>query len=166
MSSPLAHKISVRQANREDSASIHGMIRELAVYEKLEDSVTASLPDLENALFGLNPSAEALVGSVDGSVAGFALFFTNYSTFVGRPGIYLEDLFVQPKHRGHGLGKALLKALARLAVERRCGRMDWSVLDWNQPAIDFYENIGANVLREWLPVRLDANGIRTLAQRS
>lgn len=140
---------SLRAAGAEDLPAIVGLITELAVFEKLEHLVVVTPESLHPHLFGPRPVAEAVVGEVAGQVVAFALFFTNFSTFLGRPGLYLEDLYVQPAHRGTGLGKALLQHLGALAVERGCGRFEWSVLDWNQRAIDFYEAMGAAVLPDW-----------------
>ena len=156
---------NIRPATESDVAAIQQMVRELAEFEELSHQVTSSEADLAAALFGESPCAEAVVAeNGDGPVA-FALFFTNYSTFNGRPGLYLEDLYVKPQHRGVGVGTQLLKYLAGIAVERDYGRMDWSVLDWNQRAIDFYEGHGATVLQEWRFVRTERDGILELAER-
>jgi GNAT superfamily N-acetyltransferase len=148
--------LTIRPATREDVALILSFIRGLAEYEKLLHEVEATGQKLAATLFPAtgHPAAECVLAFVDGAPAGFALFFTNYSTFLAKPGLYLEDLFVKPEFRGRGHGKALLLHLARLANARGCGRMEWSVLDWNQPAIDFYESIGARRLREWQICRL------------
>jgi GNAT superfamily N-acetyltransferase len=157
---------SIRPATPDDAPALVALIRELAVYEKLEHEAVASPDDLRRALSGPRPTAEALIAEADdGRPAGFALFFHNFSTFVGRPGLYLEDLFVRPEHRGAGLGKALLLALARLAVERGCGRMEWAVLDWNEPAIGFYRSLGARPMDEWTVFRLDADALARLTSR-
>ena len=140
---------TLRAARPEDLPAIVGLITELAVFEKLEHLVVVTPESLHPHLFGARPVAEAVVGEVDGRVVAFALFFTNFSTFLGQPGLYLEDLYVQPAHRGTGLGKALLQHLGALAVARGCGRFEWSVLDWNQRAIDFYEAMGATVMPDW-----------------
>ena len=140
---------TLRPARPEDLPAIVGLITELAVFEKLEHLVVVTPASLQPHLFGPRPVAEAVVGEVGGQVVAFALFFTNFSTFLGQPGLYLEDLYVQPAHRGTGLGKALLQHLGALAVERGCGRFEWSVLDWNQRAIDFYEAMGATVMPDW-----------------
>ncbi len=140
---------TLRPARPEDLSAIVSLITELAVFEKLEHLVVVKPESLRPHLFGPRPVAESVVGEVGGQVVAFALFFTNFSTFLGQPGLYLEDLYVQPAHRGTGLGKALLKHLGTLAVERGCGRFEWSVLDWNQRAIDFYEAMGATVMPEW-----------------
>jgi len=140
---------TLRPATPADVPAIVGLIRELAVFENLEHLVVATPDKLLPQLFGPRPAAEAVVGEVDGTVVAFALFFTNFSTFLAQPGLYLEDLYVQPAHRGSGLGKALLQHLGALAVERGCGRFEWTVLDWNVNAIRFYEKMGAQVMKEW-----------------
>ena len=145
---------TLRPASETDLSAIVGLITELAEYEKLTHMVVVTPESLKPHLFGPRPVAEAVVGEVDGSVVAFALFFTNFSTFLGQPGLYLEDLYVQPAHRSTGLGKALLQHLGALAVERGCGRFEWSVLDWNQPAIDFYRAMGATVMPDWRICRL------------
>ena len=139
----------IRPAAPADAEAIVGLIQELAAFEKLSHLVVVTPDLLRPQLFGEKPAAEALVAELDGSVVAFALFFTNFSTFLGRPGLYLEDLYVQPAHRGSGLGKALLQRLGALAVERGCGRFEWSVLDWNENAIRFYEKMGATVMPDW-----------------
>jgi GNAT superfamily N-acetyltransferase len=154
----------IRAATRADVPAILQLIRALADYEKLLDQVVATEASIEASLFGARPYAEALIGWQGGRAAGFALFFHNYSTFLGRPGIYLEDLFVQPESRGHGIGRALLARVAQLAVERNCGRLEWAVLDWNQPAIDFYRHIGARPLDEWIVNRLTGDALQALAR--
>jgi GNAT superfamily N-acetyltransferase len=139
----------LRPAREADLPAIVGLITELAVFEKLEHLVVVTPESLKPHLFGPKPAAECVVGEVGGTVVAFALFFQNFSTFLGRPGLYLEDLYVQPAHRGTGLGKALLQHLGALAVERGCGRFEWSVLDWNEKAIRFYEAMGATVMPDW-----------------
>jgi GNAT superfamily N-acetyltransferase len=139
----------LRAAREADLPAIVGLITELAVFEQLEHLVVVTPESLKPHLFGSRPAADCVVGEVDGRVVAFALFFQNFSTFLGRPGLYLEDLYVQPAHRGTGLGKALLKHLGALAVERGCGRFEWSVLDWNEKAIRFYEAMGATVMPDW-----------------
>jgi len=153
----------IRNAVREDCAVILHFIRALAEYEKLLHEVVATQDTLAETLFGDQPGAEILIAEWDGQAAGFALFFHNYSTFLARPGIYLEDLFVHPEFRGHGIGKHLLTRLAGLAVERGCGRLDWSVLDWNEPAIRFYQGIGARALDDWTQFRLDGEALAEMA---
>ncbi|MBN3727616.1 GNAT family N-acetyltransferase [Burkholderia sp. Ac-20379] len=139
-------------------------MRELAEFESLTHLFVATEADLDDALFGPSPAAGALVATQDGAVVGYALYFQNYSTFLGKRGLYLEDLYVQPACRGTGIGTRLLRALAALAVERRCGRFEWTVLDWNQPAIDFYERLGATVLPDWRVVRVTGEQLDALAK--
>ncbi len=157
--------IRLRVATRDDIALIAHFIRALADYEKLLDEVLLDEGVLAEKLFGPRPYAEVLIGEINGQPEGFALFFHNFSTFEGRPGIYLEDLFVTPEARGSGLGTALLAELARLAVERDCARLEWSVLDWNQPSIGFYKALGARPMDEWTVFRLDGAALTNLAAR-
>lgn len=153
----------IRAARADDVPLILELIRELAEYEKLGHEVRATVPALEASLFGPAPRAEALIAESGGVPVGFALFFHNYSTFLAQPGIYLEDLYVRPAARGAGVGKALLARLAQLAVERGCGRLEWAVLDWNTPAIRFYESLGARALTEWTVNRLAGADLEKLA---
>jgi GNAT superfamily N-acetyltransferase len=153
----------IRPATPPDCAEILRLIGELAVYERLEHMVVGTEETLHRHLFGPRPAAEALVAERGGRAVGFALFFTTFSTFLCRPGLYLEDLFVEPAHRGVGIGKALLRRLAVLARERDCGRLEWRVLDWNEPSIRFYESLGATVMKEWLLVRMTAAEFAILA---
>jgi GNAT superfamily N-acetyltransferase len=155
--------LEIRAARPADVAVIAELIRGLARFEKLEDEVTMTEDLLAKGLFGNRPYAETLLAEEDGTPVGFALFFHNFSTFLARPGLYLEDLFVVPEHRGHGVGRALLVALARVAVERGCGRLEWSVLDWNRDAIAFYERLGARPNSEWTVYRLTGQALRSLA---
>lgn len=157
--------LSIRTATQADVPLIAQFIRALADYEKLLDEVRFDEAILADKLFGARPYAEVLIGEINGAPQGFALFFHNFSTFEGKPGIYLEDLFVSPDARGSGLGTALLAELARLAVERDCARMEWSVLDWNEPSIGFYKALGARPMDEWTVFRLDGDALRTLAKR-
>ena len=157
-------KHTLRPAAPADLAAIVSLIRELADFEELTHLVVVTPDSLAPHLFGERPVAEAVVGEVDGNVVAFALFFTNFSTFLGRPGLYLEDLYVQPAHRGTGLGKALLQHLASLAVSRGCGRFEWSVLDWNQRAIDFYQKVGATVMPDWRICRVTGDALAALAR--
>lgn len=154
---------AIRPAQPQDIAHIHAMIVELAVFEKLEHLVVASPALLHDALFGDQPSCEAIVGEADGEVVTFALFFHNFSTFLTRKGLYLEDLYVKQAQRGKGFGKQMLVALARIARERECGRFEWSVLDWNAPAIAFYESVGADVMPEWRICRVAGAALTALA---
>ncbi len=155
--------LSIRPASRTDLPLIAKFIRDLAEYEKLAHEVRFDEAVLGERLFGARPYAEVLIGETDGGPQGFALFFHNFSTFEGRPGIYLEDLFVRPEARGSGLGKALLKRLAALAVERDCARLEWSVLDWNEPAITFYQSLGAKSMDGWTINRVDGDALQGLA---
>jgi GNAT superfamily N-acetyltransferase len=154
--------MELRRAVRADAAEVLRLIRALAAYEKLSHEVVATEAALAETLFGPRPAAEVLLAEEGGRAVGFALFFQNYSTFLARPGIYLEDLFVEPALRGKGIGKALLKAVARLAVERGCGRFEWAVLDWNAPAIGFYESLGARPMADWTVMRLSGEALRKL----
>ena len=156
--------IAIRVATRADLPLIEELIRALAEYEKLAGEVRFQTETLERNLFGARPHAEVVIGELDGQAQGFALFFHNFSTFEGKPGIYLEDLFVRPQARGSGLGKALLAHLAALAVERDCARLEWSVLDWNAPAIGFYRALGARPMDEWTVMRADGEALRALAE--
>jgi GNAT superfamily N-acetyltransferase len=152
-------EISIHPATALDVPTIHAMVRELAEYEHLLDAVEATEGDLRDALFGPRPVAEALVAALDGRPVGFVLFFHNYSTFVGRPGIYLEDLFVRPAARGYGVGKALMLRVIQVARERQCGRVEWAALKWNSAAIRFYESLGAKAMEEWQLFRLTREGV-------
>ncbi len=154
--------ISIRPATSADLPLIAQLIRDLAEYEKLADDVRFDQAVLGQKLFGPRPYAEVLIGEIDGQPQAFALFFHNFSTFEGRPGIYLEDLFVRPEARGSGLGKTLLAHLAALAVERDCARLEWSVLDWNAPAIGFYQKLGARLMEDWTVMRLDGANLSQL----
>jgi len=147
-------ELQIRAAAREDAAPILEMVKELAAYERLLHTVQATEADLREALFGPRPVAEAIVADRGGRAVGFALYFHNYSTFIGRPGIYVEDLYVRPAHRGQGIGGALMRHIIRLARDRRCGRVEWAALEWNEPAIRFYEAMGAKALNEWRLFRL------------
>ncbi len=155
--------VVIRNAEIEDCALIKSFIQQLADYEKMSDDMVASVSDLEKTLFGDKNYAEVVIAELDEEPVGFALFFHNYSTFVGKPGIYLEDLFVIPRARGLKVGKSLLIHLAKIAVDRNCARFEWSVLDWNQPAIDFYRSIGAVGLEEWTVQRVDGEPLSRLA---
>jgi GNAT superfamily N-acetyltransferase len=150
-------------ARAEDVPIILSLIRALGEYERLSHEIVATEEGLRAWLFGQRPAAEVVLASVDDTVVGFALFFHNFSTFLGRPGLYLEDLFVIPEWRGRGIGKRLLVHLAELAVERGCGRMEWNVLDWNEPALRFYERMGARVMKEWKLCRLTGDSLARVA---
>ncbi len=155
---------TVRSAVPEDLDVIIGFIRALAAYERLADAVRLDRDVLGAHLFGATPKAEVVIAERDGAAIGFALFFHNFSTFEGRPGIYLEDLFVAPEARGSGAGKALLRHLAQLALDRGCARLEWSVLDWNEPAISFYRSLGAASMDDWTVNRLSGHALAALAQ--
>ena len=155
--------LSIRSATPADLPLIAQFIRDLADYEKLAHKVRFDEAKLGEKLFGQRPYAEVVIGEIDGVPQGFALFFHNFSTFEGRPGIYLEDLFVRPEARGSGLGKALLAHLAKLCTERDCARLEWSVLDWNAPSIAFYDSLGASAKTEWITRRLAGDALRRLA---
>jgi len=155
--------ITIRAAQRSDAPVIHRFIVDLAIYEKAEHEVESSVADIERTLFDQPHSSAALICEVDGTVAGFAVYFANYSTWLGRHGIYLEDLYVSPQFRGVGAGKALLREVARIAVSQGCGRMEWSVLNWNEPAIRVYEAIGGVPQSEWTRYRLAGEALRAFA---
>ena len=154
---------TLRAAELRDVTPIVQLIRDLARFEKLEHLVQATPEKLRPQLFGEKPAAEAIVAESAGEVVAFALFFTNFSTFLAQPGLYLEDLYVKPEHRGSGIGRALLTRLAALAVERGCGRFEWSVLDWNENAIRFYEGMGAVVMPDWRICRVTGDTLRAMA---
>ena len=158
--------IQVRRATRDDVPLILRFIKGLAEYERLAHEVIATEELLARTLFGERPQAEVLIASEGGDPLGFALFFHNFSTFLGRHGLYLEDLFVWPESRGKGVGRALLAALARLALERECGRLEWAVLDWNEPAIGFYRSLGARPMDDWTVFRLGGNALERLAEEA
>jgi GNAT superfamily N-acetyltransferase len=155
-------ELEIRAAVEEDAPLILQLIKELAEYEKLSHEVVATEDTLRKSLFGERRFAEAVIGEVESEPAGFALFFHNFSTFLGRPGIYLEDLYVRPEFRGSGLGRALLVYLARLALERGCGRLEWSVLDWNEPAIGLYKSVGAAPVDGWTGYRVAGKALEEL----
>jgi len=156
-------KHAIRPATEGDVEALLRLIHDLAVYEKLEHMAVGTPAMMKAALFGPKPSCEAVMLEVDGRSVGFALYFFSFSTFLCKPGLYLEDLFVEPAHRGHGYGKALLKHLARICVERGYGRFEWRVLDWNEPSIKFYESLGAKVMPEWELVRMTEPEFKALA---
>jgi GNAT superfamily N-acetyltransferase len=156
--------LTIRPAAEHDVPQVLRFIRELAVYERLEHEVVATEAALRAALFGPRPYAEVVLACLDGAPVGFALFFHNFSTFLGKPGIYLEDLFVRPEARGRGVGRSLLAWLARTALERGCGRLDWAVLDWNEPSIRFYHGLGALAQDEWTTMRVSGAALERLAR--
>jgi len=157
------HHLQIRAAGERDVPLILSFIRQLSEYEKLLHECVVTEDILRETLFASKPSAEVLLGFAETEPAGFAVFFHNFSTFLGRPGIYLEDLFVRPEMRGRGYGKALLGHLAKLAIERRCGRLEWSVLDWNEPAIQFYNKLGAIAMNDWTVYRVTGDALKRLA---
>lgn len=159
----MSDQLSIRAAAPADVPSILSLIRELAEYERAPNDVVATEAGLREVLFGERRSAEVLLGFEAERLAGFAVFFHNFSTWLGRPGLYLEDLFVRPDDRGKGYGRALLIHLAKIAADRGCGRMEWAVLDWNEPAIEFYKKLGARPMDEWTVFRLTQDGIAKLA---
>jgi GNAT superfamily N-acetyltransferase len=155
---------TIRAATASDVESIVAFIRELAEYERLEHEVVATSDSIRQWLFGARPAAEVLIAEIAGEAVGFALFFTSFSTFLAQPGIYLEDLFVRPAYRGAGIGRALLQRVAELACERGCGRLEWAVLDWNEPAIGFYERLGAKAMGEWTTWRVTGEALEVMAR--
>jgi GNAT superfamily N-acetyltransferase len=158
--------MKIRLAKPADIADIHRLIYELAVYEKAPEQMVATVDQIDGSLFTDNPVAFAHVAEVDGQIVGIALWFLNYSTWLGKPGIYLEDLFVQPEYRGHGIGKGLMKTLAQLCIERGYERFQWWVLDWNKPSIEFYKSLGAVPMNEWTVFRLSGDSLKKFASGS
>lgn len=159
-------QLSIRPVREDEVGLVMDFIRELAEYERLGHEVTATAADIRAALFGPRPYAEAVIGCIDGVACGFALFFHNFSTFVGKPGLYLEDLYVRPAARGRGLGSALLAWLAQLALARGCGRFEWSVLDWNEPALKVYRGLGARAADDWTLHRVTGEALVRLAAKA
>ncbi len=155
---------TIRKAHKKDSALIFSLIKELAVYEKLEDQVEGSVQALEDTLFGNNPKAEALIFEEEATPIGFAVYTYNYSTFLCRYGIYIEDIYIQEHYRGKGYGKLLFREICKIAKENHCGRVDWSCLDWNKPSIDFYLKLGAQGMADWTVYRLDQTQIDKIAR--
>lgn len=158
--------LQIRPAVASDTSTILGFIRELAEFEKLSHEVMATEEKIKQTLFIESNGVEAIIAELDGAPAGFALFFKNYSTFLAKPGIYLEDLYVSPKFRSQGIGEMLLKHLANLCIERNYGRLEWSVLDWNERAIKFYRSVGAVPMNEWTVQRMDENALRKFVGQS
>jgi GNAT superfamily N-acetyltransferase len=156
--------IEIRKARPADAAMILGFVTDLAIYEKAENEVIATVSDIEHSLFGHESTADAVICSIDNEPVGFAVYFFNYSTWLGRNGLFLEDLYVSQQHRGKGAGKALLKHLAGIALENNCGRLEWNVLDWNEPAINFYQALGAKPQDEWVGYRLTGKSLEELAK--
>jgi GNAT superfamily N-acetyltransferase len=163
LKAPTTASFSIRAARPDDVELLVNLVHELAVYEKLGDQAQARPDDFRRHLFGPRPAAEAALAEVGGQPVGFALWFITFSTFRGQPGLYLEDLFVKPDYRGRGIGKGLLGFLAKLAVERGFGRLEWAVLNWNEPAIGFYKSVGARPMDEWTVYRIDDEPLRRLA---
>ena len=161
-----AMSFHIEPARAQDTAILHSLVRGLAEYERLVHQMVGTEAQLRDELFGDHPVIEAVIGWEAGRAVGFALFFHNFSTFLARRGLYLEDLFVLPDARGRGYGKALIRHLARLAVARECGRFEWAVLDWNRPAIDFYRALGADLLPDWRICRLTGDALKQLAAQS
>ena len=156
--------LTIRKAIKTDAPLILRFIKALARYEKAEDQVIATKTSIENSLFGKNSSTQALICQQNQTAIGFAVYFFNYSTWQAKHGLYLEDLYISPEHRGAGAGKALLKHLAKIAVDNDCGRFEWNVLDWNQPAIDFYQSLGAKPKSEWVGYQLAVEALTQLAE--
>lgn len=161
----MSDTFSIREAHVDDVPAILQLIRDLADYERAPNDVIATEDGLRDVLFGANPSALVLLAFEQDAAVGFAVYFFNFSTWLGRPGLYLEDLFVKPETRGRGYGEALLVKLAQIAQARGCGRMEWAVLDWNEPAIQFYKKLGATPMEEWTVFRLTREKVATLAER-
>lgn len=159
----MAPDLRIESATQHDVPLILNLVKKLAAYERLSHEVVATEDDFSKALFGPTPVAEALLAFLGSQPVGFALYFSTFSTFVGRPGIYLEDIFVEPEHRGQGIGAALLTRIARIACDRNCGRLEWSVLTWNEPSIGFYQRLGAQRMEEWRVFRLAGAALKNLA---
>ena len=164
MSGMITPSLTIRAAVPEDSRSIVEFIRELAEYERLTHEVVVTEASIRDWIFGPRPAAEVAIAEVAGEPVGFALYFMSFSTFLGRPGIYLEDLFVRPPRRGAGVGRALLAYVARIACERNCGRLEWAVLDWNEPAIGFYRRLGAQAMGDWTTWRVTGDALLAMAR--
>lgn len=158
--------LDIKTATKNDIPLVLEFIRELAEYERMAEQVVASEESVEQSLFCESPAAEAFIGRVNNEPVAFAIIFHNYSTFVSKPGLYLEDLFVKPEQRGKGFGKTMLQFLAKLAIKRGCGRFEWAVLDWNKPAIDFYKSLGAEAMDEWTVFRLADEALENMAKDS
>jgi GNAT superfamily N-acetyltransferase len=158
--------LNIRAAQVEDVSNIFSLVEALAKYEKLSHALVGNPESLKEHLFGKRPYADAIVAELDDKIIGYALFFYNYSTFLTKPGIYIEDIFILPEYRRQGIGKALLANVAQIAIDIDAGRLEWSVLDWNQSAIDFYENIGASILDEWRICRISGENLKKLADRT
>lgn len=157
-------EFSITQITRNELASLLELIRELARFERLEHEVEATVESLAESLFGPNPVAGALIGRVNGTLAGYALYFFTFSSFIGRAGIWLEDLYVKPEFRRQGLGRAMIEAVARVGAGKNCGRFEWTALNWNKNALDFYRKLGAQMMDEWVLVRMNSEGLRRIAK--
>ena len=157
-------EVIIRPATVEDAGIIHRFITDLAIYEKAEHEMLASIPEIESSIFGPDSTVSALICLLDDEAIGFAVFFYNYSTWLGKNGLFLEDLYVSQEHRGVGAGKKLLKHLAKIAVDKNCGRFEWNVLDWNTPALDFYASLGAKQQSEWIGHRVEGDALIALAK--
>lgn len=160
----LMSKFRIVNAVEADAPVILEFIKQLAEYEKMSDQVTATVADLEKNLFGQRANAQVILAELEGIRVGFAIFYTNFSTFLGKPGLYLEDLYILPEYRGKGFGKKMLAYLARLTRDRDYGRLDWAVLDWNKPSIEFYNSIGAKPLSDWIVYRLQGEALRAMSK--
>jgi GNAT superfamily N-acetyltransferase len=158
-------EFSIKPITRDEVPGLLELIRELARFEKLAHQVEATAGLLSDSLFGTNSVAGALIGRVDDELAGYALYFFTFSSFIGRPGIWLEDLYVRPAYRRQGLGRAMIEAVARIGTERNCGRFEWTALNWNKNALDFYRKLGAQTMDEWVLVRMNSDGLRRVANR-
>src|SRR5262245_826678 len=158
-------RFSINQITRDEISGLLELIRELARFEKLEHELEATVESLTQSLFGPKPVAGALVGSAAGEMVGYALYFFTFSSFIGRPGIWLEDLYVRPAFRRQGLGRAMIEAVAKIGAERNCGRFEWTALNWNKNALDFYRKLGAQMMDEWVLVRMNSEGLRRVAGR-
>jgi GNAT superfamily N-acetyltransferase len=158
------NELQIKAATKSDAPVVLDFIKKLAEFENLMHEVSATEEDLRNTLFSDNSNTEAIIGYLDETPIAFAIFFHNYSTFLGKKGLYLEDLFVLPDYRGNGIGEKMLKHLAKLALSRDCGRFEWSVLDWNEPAIKFYESFGAELKKEWITTRISGESLKALAK--
>jgi GNAT superfamily N-acetyltransferase len=159
-------EFSINQITRDEVSGLLDLIRELARFERLEHEVEATVESLTESLFGPKPVAGAFISHVGGELAGYALYFFTFSSFIGRPGIWLEDLYVRPTFRRQGLGKAMIEAVARIGAERNCGRFEWTALNWNKNALDFYQRLGAQTMDEWVLVRMNSEGLRRVAARN
>jgi GNAT superfamily N-acetyltransferase len=164
MGAPSSHQLTIRPTTAEDLPALLELIRELAQFERLEHEVEATVKSLSEAFFGPQAVASALLANVDGQTVGYAIYYFTFSSFLGRRGLWLDDVYVRPAFRQRGVGRALIKAVAQIAAERQCGRLEWTALNWNQNALDFYRTLGMQVMDEWVLLRLKADGLRQLAE--